>query len=255
MSPNSAETHSGPTSPRTPAGKAISSQNAIKHGLFTRRDFVLPDERDEYNETWLRLLDRLCPDGILEQTFADEIMSAQWRLRRCRIAESDLAARSLEDETLDEPTVDRKQHSIDRARASAHRLLRGSIAELRKLQTERKIRLQFGDDENIGLADTAQILRAVRFADNSEDASEPDPTQQPAQPAANSGRRLTMKDLEALMTMADKKLCGEISADPSSFCTTNTDGRTVGTKMGAESARRMREQAQAMIKDILKDVA
>ncbi|HKD07369.1 MAG TPA: hypothetical protein VKB79_15815 [Bryobacteraceae bacterium] len=254
MSPNNLETNPGPTGPRTPEGKAISSQNALKHGLFTRRDFVLPDERDEYNETLRSLLNQLCPDGILEQTFADEIMSAQWRLRRCRIAESDLAARSLEDETLDEAAIDRKQHSIDRARASAHRILRQSIAELRKLQTERRIRMEFEHEEDMGLADTAQILRAQRLAADPE--PEPAAAPQPAQePAANPSRRMTMRDLEALMTMADKKLCGEILSDPNSFCTTNTNGRTEAARQGAESARRLREQGLATLKDTLKDAA
>ena len=39
------------TGPRTEAGKAISSRNALKSGLFTAQDFVRPEETEEYAET------------------------------------------------------------------------------------------------------------------------------------------------------------------------------------------------------------
>jgi hypothetical protein len=245
----------GPTGPRTPEGKAISSRNAIKSGIFARQDFVLPSEREEYNEALLLLLCELCPDGILEQGFAAEIMSANWRLRLCRIAEGDLAVRSLQGEGLDEAAIERKQFSINRARASAHRILRRSMDELRKLQTERRIRLNFEEDESLGLADTMQILRAARLASEPEPEPEPEPAPQAPPPAANPPGRITMKDLEALMSMADKKLCGEILSGPSSFCTTTTNAQTAGAKAGAESVRRLREQARAMFGDSQEDAA
>jgi hypothetical protein len=34
----------GPTGPRTQEGKSISSKNALKSGLYTTQNFVLPDE-------------------------------------------------------------------------------------------------------------------------------------------------------------------------------------------------------------------
>src|SRR5947208_10186704 len=101
-------THSGPTGPRTEEGKAISSQNSLKEGLFAKQDFVLPDEHAEYAQTQLVLMSELSPEGILEQTFADEIMSAKWRLRRCRLTEATLAMRSLEDAALDDKLEDDK---------------------------------------------------------------------------------------------------------------------------------------------------
>jgi len=128
MEPTTPETATGP---RTEEGKARSSQNALKTGLFAARDFIRPGEEDEHQTTYLALMHELDPRGILEQVFADEIMSANWRLRRCSIIESDLA---LAPESPD------AQRSVDRARAHSHSLLRRSIAELRKLQTERAVR-------------------------------------------------------------------------------------------------------------------
>src|SRR6516162_163722 len=92
----------GPIGPRSEEGKAISSHNALKNGLYAKEDFVLPDERDEYSRDYLFLMEELSPEGFLEQVFAEEIFSANWRLRRSRLVEATLATRSLEDENFDE---------------------------------------------------------------------------------------------------------------------------------------------------------
>ncbi|HZL57289.1 MAG TPA: SEC-C metal-binding domain-containing protein, partial [Bryobacteraceae bacterium] len=59
--------------------------------------------------------------------------------------------------------LEKQQKSVDRARAQSHNILRKSMAELRKLQTERQIRLQLEIDEPSGLADTRQILNAMKL--------------------------------------------------------------------------------------------
>jgi hypothetical protein len=214
MSLNEAN-HNGPTGPRTEEGKAISSQNALQTGLFAKQDFVLPDEYVEYSQTQLVLMNELSPEGILEQTFADEIMSANWRLRRCRLTEAALAMRSLEDATFDDEKLDRKQRSIDRARTAAHSVLRRSMAELRRLQTERQTRLEVDETEFPGLTDTVKVLRAIK-------AAETDDYRQPPEPAPAARQRITLADLENLMALADKKLCADVRSEhPSSFCSPN----------------------------------
>jgi hypothetical protein len=214
MSLNEAN-HTGPTGPRTEEGKAISSQNALQTGLFAKQDFVLPDEQVEYSQTQLVLMNELSPQGILEQTFADEIMSANWRLRRCRLTEATLVMRSLEDAAFDEEKVDRKRRSIDRARAAAHSVLRRSMMELRRLQTERQIRLEVDETEFPGLTDTVKVLRAIEVAEADEYQQQPEPAPAPR-------KRITVADLENLMALADKKLCADVRSEhPSSFCSTN----------------------------------
>src|SRR5665213_91143 len=145
------------TGPITPEGKAHSSRNALKSGLFSARDFVHDAEADEYTETRESLLRDLTPEGILESTFVAEIMGAAWRLRRCGLIESTFAM--IEDETL----LERKQKSVDRARAQSHNILRRSMTELRKLQTERQIRMQLEIDDDYGLADSKHILNAMKL--------------------------------------------------------------------------------------------
>jgi hypothetical protein len=138
-------THSQ-TGPRTEAGKAKSSRNAIRTGLYAARDFVRPDEEEEYAQTLIKLMDELTPENSVEQTFATEIMGATWRLRRCRLVEE--AFGLIEDLTVD-PMIDerteKQQKSVDRARAQSHLILRRSLDELRKLQKGRTIQEQLAD--------------------------------------------------------------------------------------------------------------
>jgi hypothetical protein len=191
----------------------------VEDGLCAKQDFVLPRERDEYSRDYLVLMEELSPEGFLEQVFAEEIFSANWRLRRCRLTEGALATRSLEDENfetnLDDDKLDRKQRSIDRARAASHGILRRSITELRRLQTERRIRLKLKETGPLGLTDTARVIRTVDLAT----ADEPDA--EAPQPAPAPGKRITLADLENLMALADQKLCAELRNDPSSFCSPN----------------------------------
>ena len=75
-------------------------------------------------------------------------MSATWRLRRCRLVEATTSP-------IDDAAV-------DRARSHAHNMLRRSLAELRKLQTERTIRCELEHTGFPGIADSRQVLAAIR---------------------------------------------------------------------------------------------
>jgi hypothetical protein len=125
-------THS--TGPRTEAGKAASSRNAVTMGLYTRSDYVKPEERDLYKEFCETMYDQLNPASLLEESFVSEITGATWRLRRCSAAEAELG-------DFDAAT-DKTRRSIERARAGANSLLHRGINQLRKLQTERATREQ-----------------------------------------------------------------------------------------------------------------
>ena len=117
------------TGPVTESGKAKSSRNALTLGLYTRQDYVKPEERDFYKEFCEQLYNDLLPMSHLEETFVSEIIGASWRLRRCSIAESELEAW--------DDTTEKTRQSIDRARAAALNILNKSLNQLRKLQTER----------------------------------------------------------------------------------------------------------------------
>jgi uncharacterized protein YchJ len=191
MHPTTNNPH-GSTGPVTQSGKDRSSRNATKNGLFSAHDLILDAETDEYAQTLTALFAQLSPQGVLEETFVTEIMTATWRLRRCRILEQDLTTQLPPSE----------QTSVDRARAQCHNILRRSMAELRKLQTERTIRTQLSDLEIPGLADTKQVLATLALHDKQQ---------------LNSRKSTDLDSLEGLMAQADKEL-GMQTTQGSSFC-------------------------------------
>jgi hypothetical protein len=75
------------TGPRTPAGKAISGQNARKHDLCSRTLRLSPEEWAEYNDMRERYGRDLQPADDVEQTLVDEICFNYWRLQQARDVE------------------------------------------------------------------------------------------------------------------------------------------------------------------------
>ena len=76
------------TGPKTPEGKASVRHNAVKHGLLAQ-EILLPEEDEEalrdLNE---RLRAELRPEGEMEDLLVEQIVAAQWRLRRMRRVEA-----------------------------------------------------------------------------------------------------------------------------------------------------------------------
>jgi hypothetical protein len=199
-----ATTTHGQTGPRTEAGKSKSSRNAIRSGLYAARDFIRPEEEEEYAQTLIKLMDELTPENSVEQTFATEIMGATWRLRRCRLIEENFS--SIADLNFD-PMIDerteKQQKSVDRARAQSHLIFRRSLDELRKLQKVRIIPEQIADQNptpkpaptsdaapagmdalmNLAESQLAQRFRETGFDSFCKSAT---PPTAPAPPAASS---------------------------------------------------------------------
>ncbi len=73
------------TGPRSAAGKAKSSRNAVKHGLLANR-IVLADHKDEDPQQFGLLLDGLRddyqPQSTIETMLVERLAASFWRLRR-----------------------------------------------------------------------------------------------------------------------------------------------------------------------------
>ena len=152
------------TGPSTEAGRAASSQNHLIHGLYTRRDFVKPEERGVYTEFCDALTAELGPFTFFEETHVSEIIAAAWRLRRCHEVEGDLAENAEIDPLLD-PKAEKTIRSLERARASAYSLLTRATNNLRKIQTERLTRYDLKlPAEETPLADSHKIIQALRLS-------------------------------------------------------------------------------------------
>jgi hypothetical protein len=70
------------TGPRTIEGKAVVSQNAVKHGLSAGQDVISSESQAEFDLYCDRMLTELDPIGAMESMFAERIVSLSWRLKR-----------------------------------------------------------------------------------------------------------------------------------------------------------------------------
>ncbi|OQY04243.1 MAG: hypothetical protein B6I25_07245 [Planctomycetales bacterium 4572_13] len=78
------------TGPRTIAGKAISSQNAIRHGLRAENTIIPGEDPEEFDQFRQLLLDDLLPAGAMEVFLVDRIVASLWKLHRAGRIESEL---------------------------------------------------------------------------------------------------------------------------------------------------------------------
>jgi hypothetical protein len=125
---------------RTEEGKARSSRNSLKFGLFTANDFIREGEEEEHADILTSLMSELAPEGVAEEVFAIEIVGATWRLRRCRLIEEAFGrVENLDLDPMIDERTEKQQKSVDRARAQSDLILRRSLADLRNLQKGRTI--------------------------------------------------------------------------------------------------------------------
>jgi hypothetical protein len=123
------------TGPATAQGRARSSGNAVRFGLFSTKNCVRPEETEEYEALSIALWTDLHPQGPIQEMFATEVVRSAWRLRRCVEVEATLAEKTTGDPMLDEDLL-RIQTSVDRARTQAHGIMRRSLADLHRLRAE-----------------------------------------------------------------------------------------------------------------------
>lgn len=74
------------TGPVTEEGKAVVSQNAVKHGIFAR-DLIISsgdgrEDEEEYRQLLHNLIGNLNPEGQMEHLLVEKIAVDFWRLRR-----------------------------------------------------------------------------------------------------------------------------------------------------------------------------
>jgi hypothetical protein len=89
------------TGPRTPAGRAVSKLNALKHGILSQavlvRGLNLRESSRELCALHERFRQELNPVGPVEEMLVDQIVTTHWRLRRALTAESGEIALSVDE--------------------------------------------------------------------------------------------------------------------------------------------------------------
>jgi len=169
------------TGPRTPEGKARSSQNALKHGLNARDLVIRADESEEFQLLQASLQDDLQPQGALEHDLFGQLVHAAWNIRRVRRLEADLA-RGPHDRLADN-SCDQAFNRFARYHARFERSYFRCLRELRTLQTNRALRDQLTPQPAVSLPALASIsamTKRTRFP------LPPHPTPNPQPPARSA---------------------------------------------------------------------
>ena len=78
------------TGPKTEQGKASSSQNAFKHGLYSKALLIPGEDRADFEALRADLAAEHRPLGVTEELLVDEIAQHYWRMKRYRALEAQM---------------------------------------------------------------------------------------------------------------------------------------------------------------------
>jgi len=166
--------HNGQTGPRTPEGKAVSSQNATTHGLSSARVLLPHEDQAAFNQLLASLQKDLAATGVHETFLVRQMAESQWRLNRLRRIETALMNQMLlgaepgpdPEDQMAKTMVDRSatDHGdplakIARYAADAERSYyraRREIAAYRRAQNEHAIQLRMTADREEALRRRAE---------------------------------------------------------------------------------------------------
>ncbi len=120
------------TGPKTEEGKAKSSQNRFKHGVYSKQVVAPGEDPAELDELRAKLRDEHQPSNTTEEILVDELAQHYWRMRRIRCQEVGPWRKGFEGPP-DYPKIE----FFARALASAERSFHKTLAALLKLQKDR----------------------------------------------------------------------------------------------------------------------
>jgi DNA primase len=136
------------TGPRTEAGKNRARLNGLRHGLAGHTVVMPYEDRAQYDAFVAQTIESLQPESEAERALAASIADDHWRLNRARAIEENIFAlgSSQGDDILD-AALNQAQTFLNDGRQIAllslyeqriHRTLKNKVAELNRLQSERK---------------------------------------------------------------------------------------------------------------------
>jgi len=91
------------TGPRTLAGKAASSMNALRHGAYAEALTMLLEAPEAFQAIKDGLVDTLRPSGHLEESLVDRLASLWWRMGRAKLAANQALWMAAKRNTLPDP--------------------------------------------------------------------------------------------------------------------------------------------------------
>ncbi len=122
------------TGPRTEAGKAASSQNAMRHGLTAMHPVVTETDRPEFEALQAQLRFSLAPTGFLQELTYSRILISAWNMQRVLKLENALLEKSLGEDPLSNPDTEKQAALYQRYYARFEGSYRANLRELERLQ-------------------------------------------------------------------------------------------------------------------------
>ena len=102
------------TGPQTDEGKAVVSQNAVKHGLFAAEAVISVEDPADYELYRDKYLAELLPVGMVESMLAERIVSLSWRLQRAERIQNEVFDDMIEHNVTDRSAIRSwKDHCYD----------------------------------------------------------------------------------------------------------------------------------------------
>jgi len=178
------------TGPKTLEGKAVVSQNAVKHGLFAAEAVITGENPADYELYHDNFLAELLPVGMIESMLAERIVSLAWRLQRAERMQNesiDVLIAKIETDPWQQTRRERAAGARD-SRAGESKLLLGwatkdDFSETRVLDRmmlyERRIENSL--HKTINRLKQYQVIRRVE----KEDANRRQPARESSHPAGN----------------------------------------------------------------------
>ena len=203
------------TGPRTEAGRARSSMNALRHGITGQVSITTVEDRAAHDKFVQELIDRLRPDDPVELQFASLIAEDFWRLQRIRAVENDILAlgnfSEAADIDVDHPEIHTSltraqtflDHSKDFERLTLYeqrinRALEKNRRQLDELQAERKRQRQEALEQAC-LLHQAAVAQKQSDDTQSDDAQSHDDEQSGTgtpEPAVENGFVFSSEEIE-----------------------------------------------------------
>jgi hypothetical protein len=185
--------------PITAEGKAIASQNSLKHGLTSSR-VVLPHEsQEEFDRLEASIVNRFKPHDEIEHELVHEMAAARWRLRRIAAMEvaifnkafkqqrellgPDADTAEIQDAAYAEVAESKSLRMLSRHQSQLRRAYEKAWREIELIQEHRN--QEAAEDAGIGLQNEPRPQLTPRMIEQIINAPIPFPTSQ--RPLAASG--------------------------------------------------------------------
>ena len=124
--------------PVTDEGKARSSQNATKHGIFSKKVIIDGESQEEFDRLAESINQRWNPATEDEQETVRELILLRWRIRRASAVETTMLSQTTSDDSAaNAKEMFRTMDNVSKYQARLRRLESTGEQRLRDIQDER----------------------------------------------------------------------------------------------------------------------